>query len=92
MACLFVSVCCGDGLFHHQEPTVRSYIIAEKTSDPTAALLTTQVLVGDTELELTNGVEVRQAVDVLLQAPRRPCGCPAPGRPPCCGPCLRRGS
>ena len=44
--------------------------IAEKTRDPRAALLTTEVLIGDTELELTNGIGARQAVDVRLEAPR----------------------
>ena len=44
--------------------------IAEKTRDPRAALLSTELMIGDVELELTNGIGVEQAVAVRLEAPR----------------------
>ena len=44
--------------------------IPEKFEDPDAALLTTEITVGDAELELTNGIGVEQVVDVRLAAPR----------------------
>jgi len=44
--------------------------IPEKTKDPTAALLSTEMIIGDVELELTNGIGVEQVVEVCLEAPR----------------------
>ena len=44
--------------------------IAEKRGETTAAFLTSEVTVGDTQLELTNGIGVEQIVDVKLLAPR----------------------